>query len=149
MNRGISKTNKHTSRYLSSIFFQISILFILSHFLIFFSSIHHGQRQWTNLQKNGQYQLSTTSIKSPVSSSSYYQTSSSIELTITYVSFIIDKNQTNSVLWSKNSIQNDLNITSNYNIQSYETQKRHYYSIPTTSTPNHHTKYIAVTSVSF
>ena len=43
------------------------------------------------IYKHGQSQLSTTSIKEPVMSSSVSQTSLSIELTINSVSSIIDK----------------------------------------------------------
>ena len=63
--------------------------------------------------KHSQSQLSTISIKEPVLSSSDSSTSYSIELTITSVSSVIDKKQTNSVLCSKNVTQNDLSITNN------------------------------------
>ena len=76
------------------------------------------------IYKHSQSQLSTTSIKAPVLSYSDDQTSSYIELTITSVSSVIDKKQTNSVLCSKNSIQNDLNITNNDDIQSCETPRK-------------------------
>ena len=42
----------------------------------------------------------------------------------------------------------DATITNNDNIQSCETQKKQNYSIPTTSTPNHHSQCIATTSMS-
>ena len=49
---------------------------------------------------------------------------------------------------SKDSIQNDLNIKNNDNIQSCETPRKKNYSIPTTSTTNQHAKLIVDTSVS-
>ena len=52
-----------------------------------------------------QYQLSTLSLKAPVSSSSEPQTSSDIKLTTTYVPFAIDKHQNNS------EQRNTINIT--------------------------------------
>ena len=70
-----------------------------------------------------QYQLSTLSIKSPVSSSSEPQTFSAIKLTTTYVPSITDKYQNNSVLCSQNTTQNDATITNNDNMQSCETQQ--------------------------
>ena len=72
--------------------------------------------------KLSQSQLSNPSIKAPVISSLTSQTSSSIELTITYVPYVIYRKQNNSVLCFKNSIYNDLIITNNDYIQSYETQ---------------------------
>ena len=48
---------------------------------------------------------------------------------------------------SKNSIQNDLSIKNNDDIESCETQGKKSCSIPTTPTPNHHGQNIAVTSV--
>ena len=44
-----------------------------------------------SIYKHSQYQLSTKSIKEPVFSFSYSQTSSSIKLSITSVSSVIDK----------------------------------------------------------
>ena len=52
------------------------------------------------------------------------QTSSSIKLTITSVYSGFDKEQTDSVLCSQSTIQNDLNITNNENIQSCETPRK-------------------------
>ena len=98
--------------------------------------------------KNIQSQLSTPSTKAPVLSSLASQTSSSIELITTSVRSVKDKNQTNSVLCSKNCIQNYLKITNNYNIPSCETQRKQNCSIPTTSTPTHHAQRISDTSVS-
>ena len=70
---------------------------------------------------HSQYQLSTLSLKTPVSSSSKPQTSSAIELTTTPIPSVRDKNQNNSVFHSQNTIQNDATITNNDNIQSCET----------------------------
>ena len=47
------------------------------------------------MYKHSQYQLSTPSTKAPVLSSLASQSSSSIELTTTYVPYIIDKKKTN------------------------------------------------------
>ena len=47
---------------------------------------------------------------------------------------------------SGNSIHNDLNITNSDSIQLCKKKKS--YSIPTTSTPNHHAQIIAATSAS-
>ena len=85
------------------------------------------------------------SLNKTVSSSSEPQTSSAIELTTTSVPYATEKHQKNSVLYSQNTIQNDATITKNDNIQSCETQKKQNYSIPTISTPNHHTQRIATT----
>ena len=101
------------------------------------------------IYKYSQYQLSTLSIKAPVLSYSASQKSSYIELTITSIPCVIDKKQTNYVLCSKSFIHNDLSITNNDDIQSCETQRKRNYSIPTTSTSNHHAQRIAVTSVNF
>ena len=78
----------------------------------------------SRIYKPSQSQLSTLSIKAPVSSSLEYQTSSAIKLTTTSVPSITDKNQNNYVLCSPNTIQNDADITKNDNIQSCETQKK-------------------------
>ena len=99
------------------------------------------------IYKHIQSQLSTLSLKRPVSSSSKPQTPSAIELTTTSVSSVIDKILNNYVLYSQNTIQNDATITNNDNIQYCETAKTNY-SIPTISTPNHRSQYIATTSSS-
>ena len=65
---------------------------------------------------HSQYQLSTSSLKAPVSLSSEPQTSSVIELTTTSVPSAKYKHQNNSVLYSQNIIQNDTTITNNDNI---------------------------------
>ena len=75
------------------------------------------------IYKHSQPQLSTSSIKEPVSSSSETQTSSAIILTTTSVPSITDKNQNNYVLCSQNIIQNDATITNNDDIKSCEKQK--------------------------
>ena len=69
------------------------------------------------IYKHSQSQISTSSLKAPVSSSSDIQTSSAIKLTTTPVPSVTDKNQNNSVLYSQNAIQNDANITNNEDIQ--------------------------------
>ena len=98
------------------------------------------------IYKYSQYQLSTPSLKAPVSSSSDPQISSAVELTTTSFSYVLDKNQNNYVLYSQNSIHNDATITNNEEIQSCETHKKKNYSIQTISTHNHHTQGIATTS---
>ena len=100
------------------------------------------------IYKHSQSQLSILSFKEPVSSSSAPQTSSSIKLTTTYVPSVRDKKQNNSIFCSKNSIHNDVSITNNDNMQSCETARKQHYSIPNTSTPNHHAQRIANTSAS-
>ena len=75
------------------------------------------------IYKYSSSQLSTLSLKSPVSSSSEPQTSSAIELTTTSVPSSKDKHQNNSVFYSQKTIQNDATITNNDNIQSCETPK--------------------------
>ena len=74
--------------------------------------------------RHSQSQLSTPSIKKTTLSSLAYQTSSSVKSTITYLSYIIDKEKTDSVLCSQNSIHNYLNITNNYDIKSCETPRK-------------------------
>ena len=63
-----------------------------------------------------------------------------------YVPSVTDKNQNNYILYSQNTIHNDATITKNDDVQSCETAKKNDYSIPTISTPNHHTQRIATTS---
>ena len=65
------------------------------------------------IYKYSQCQPSTMSIRKPIISSLAAQTSSSTTITRTLVSSIIDKKESNSVLCSQNTIQNDLNITNN------------------------------------
>ena len=48
-----------------------------------------------------------------------------------------------SVLCYQNTIQNDVSITNIDDIHSCETARKQKYSIPTTSTPNHHVQRIA------
>ena len=100
------------------------------------------------IYKHSQSQLSTSSLKAPFISSSDPQTSSAIKLTTTSVPSVTDKNQNNSVLYSKNTTQNDTTITNNDNIQSCEAARKKKYSIPSTSTPNNHTICIATKSSS-
>ena len=58
------------------------------------------------------------------------------------VPFVIEKKQNNFVLCSQNSIYNDVSISNNNDIQSCETPIKENYSIPTTSTRNHHAQRI-------
>ena len=99
------------------------------------------------IYKYSQSQLSTFSLKAPVSSYSETQTSSAIELKTTSVSYVTDKNQNNYVLYSQNTIHNDVSITNNDNIQSRKTARKKCI-IPTISTPNHHSQHISNTSSS-
>ena len=124
------------------------IFLIKYHFLFYFilSSIHHGQRHRLYLQTWSIPILNSTNQETSFSSSAS-QTSSSIELTITCVSYITDKEQTDTVFCSQNTIQNDLNITNNDNINSCETPRKQNYSIPTTSTPKHHAQSIGAMPV--
>ena len=119
-------------------FFSFYNIFI---YLLFVVGKYIGQ-----IYKHNPYQISNSSFKAPVCSSSDYQTSSSIKLTTTYVSSVRYKKQNNSVLCSQYSIQNDVSITNNNDMQSYDKAKKQKYSIPTTSTPNHHAQCIANTS---
>ena len=73
--------------------------------------------------KYSQSQLSTSSLKSPVCSSSASQTPPSIELTTMSVPYVRYKKKNNFVLCSENSIHNDLSIINNDDIQSCETRK--------------------------
>ena len=66
--------------------------------------------------KHSQSQLSVVSLKTPVSSSCEPQTSSAIELSILYVSFVKDKHQNNYVLYFQNTIQNYATIPNNDDI---------------------------------
>ena len=70
-----------------------------------------------------------------------------MELKTTSISYVIYKEQTNSVLCSQNTIQNDLNIKNNDDINSCETTRKQNYRIPTTSTPNHHEQRIDAMAV--
>ena len=53
-----------------------------------------------NIYKHSQSQLSTLSLKTPVSSSLEPQTSSAFEFTTTSVPSVTDKNKNNSMLYS-------------------------------------------------
>ena len=88
------------------------------------------------IHKHVQSQLSTFSLKTPVSSSSEPQTSSAIKLTTMSVPSVTEKNQNDSVLYSKNTIHNNATIKNTSNIQSCETPQNNYI-IQTISTPNH------------
>ena len=68
------------------------------------------------IYKQSQSQLSNLSLKTPVSSSSEPQTSSTIKLTTTSVPSVTDKNKNNYVLYSQNTIHNYATITNNDNI---------------------------------
>ena len=76
------------------------------------------------IYKYSQSQLSSFSLKEPVSSSSDPQTPSDIELTTTSVPSVRDKIQNNYVLYSKNTIHNVASITNNDDIQYCETAKK-------------------------
>ena len=95
------------------------------------------------IYKHGQSQISTLTLKTPVSSSSEPQTSLAIKLTTTSVASITEKNQNNYVLYSQNTIQNDATITNNDGIQSCETPKK--FNILIISKPNHHSQRISST----
>ena len=76
------------------------------------------------IYKHSQFQLSTLSLKTHLSSYSEPQTSSAIELITTSVPSMTYKHQNNYVLYSQNNIQNDATITNNDDIQSCETLKK-------------------------
>ena len=103
-------------------------------------------REIGRIYKHGKSQLSNLSIKEPIFSSSASQKSYSIKLTITSVSYVIYKEQTDSVLCSQNIIQNDLNITNNDSIHSCEIPRKKN-RITTTLNPNHHEQRIGVMSM--
>ena len=98
------------------------------------------------IYKHSQSQLSTSSLKALVHSYLASLTSSSSEITTTSVPSVRDKKQNNSVLGSPNTINNNVSTTNNNKIQSCEIAGNKYYSISTTSTPNHHAQCIAITS---
>ena len=75
------------------------------------------------IYNHSQSKISTSSLKTPVSSSSEYQTSSAIELTTTSVPSVTEKNQNNSVLYSQNTIHNYATIIENDDMQYCETVK--------------------------
>ena len=83
------------------------------------------------IYKYSQYQLSTSSLKARVSSSSSPQTISATELIKMSVPSIGEKNQNNFVSYSQNTIQNDVSTKNNDDIQSCETARKHNYIIPT------------------
>ena len=95
------------------------------------------------IYKHGQFQLSTSSIKALVSLLSEPQTFSAIKLTTTYVPYITDKHQNNSVLCSQHTTQNDATIKNNDNLHPCETQN--IFNTTTLSTPNHHSQRISST----
>ena len=69
-----------------------------------------------DIEKNYRYsksQLSTLSLKAPVSSSSDPQTPSAIKLTTMSVPSVIEKYIYIYVLYFQNTIQNDASITNN------------------------------------
>ena len=96
------------------------------------------------IYKYSHSQLSTSSLKGPVSSSSNTQTSSAIELTTTSVPSVTYKNQNNFVFYSQNIINNYATITNNDMMHSCEIERKSY-SIATISTPNHHSQHIVTT----
>ena len=108
-------------QYWVFLIFLFSEICIKSHFYFYFYPVLIMGKDIDGIYKHSQSQLSTPSIKKPVFPSSASQTSSSINSTRTCVSSIIDKDQTDSVLCSQNTIHNDLNITNNNELQSCET----------------------------
>ena len=76
------------------------------------------------INKYSQYQISTSSLKAPVSSSSDPQTSSANELTTTSVHSVRYKNQNNFVLYSQNSIHNYVSIAKNDDVHSCDTARK-------------------------
>ena len=105
-------------------------------------------KNFGQIYKRSQYQLSTLSLKAPVSSSSEPQTSSAIELKTTSFPSETYKHQNNYVFNSQNTIHNDATITNNDNIKSCETPQKQNYIISTISTPDRCSQYIASTSSS-
>ena len=83
------------------------------------------------IYKHSLYQISTFSLKAPISSSSESQTSSAIKLTTTSVPSARDKHLNNSVFYSQNTIQNDATIINNDCIKSCETPKKLNHNIST------------------
>ena len=102
--------------------FVIILFFIILPFLLFVLLFVMG-KDIGRIYKYSQSQLSTSSLKSPVSSSSYPQSSSDIELTRNSVPSVREKNKINSILYYQNITQNDASITNNDDIQSYETAR--------------------------
>ena len=76
------------------------------------------------IYKYSQSQLSTSSVKEPVSSYSDPQTSSDIQSTTTSFPYVGDKDQNNSVLYYQVTIQNDASIRNNDNMQSFEISRK-------------------------
>ena len=74
------------------------------------------------IYKHSQYELSTLSLKTPVSSPSEHQTSPAIELTTKSIPSVTDTHQ-NNFLYSQNTIHNYATITNNDDMQSCETAK--------------------------
>ena len=97
------------------------------------------------IYKHSQYQLSTLSLKTSVSSSPKPQKSPAIEFTTKPAPYVTEKHQNNYILCSQNTIQNDSTITNNDDIQSCETPRKQHYIIPIISTPNNNSQYIAST----
>ena len=122
---------QHTSKYLLFIFpefrfflYWFHSFFLISYYFYFYLLFIMGKDIW-QIYKYSQYQLSTLSIKAPLLSYVASQTPSlSFELTITHVLPGIGKQQTNSILCSKNSIRNYLSITNNDDVHSCETQRK-------------------------
>ena len=110
--------------YISEVrFFNNIVYFIISPFILFVL-LFVMVKDIRQIYKHSKSQLSTSSIKAPLSSSSEYQTSSAVKLTTISVPSARDKHQNNSVFNPQNTIQNYATITNNYDIQSCETTKR-------------------------
>ena len=119
---------------------------ILPFYIIIFT-IHHGEIHWTNF-KNSQSQLSISSLKAPVSSSSESQTSSAFELTTTSITCATYKHQNKYVfVFPKYHLEWCNHHKQWRHTVLWDTKKQNY-NISTISTPNHHSQRIASTSSS-
>ena len=98
--------------------------FLLYNFYFIFYPEFITGKNIGGIYKHCQYQLSKLVIKEPIISYIAYQESSYIEITITSVSYDIDKEKYNYIFCSQNTIHNYLNITNNDNIQSCERPKK-------------------------
>ena len=96
---------------------------MFSHLMFFFNRLFVTGKDIGRIYKHIQSQFSTLQLKALARSSSASQTSSSIELTTTYVPSVRDKKQNNYVLCYQNSIQNDVSITNKDYIQYCDTER--------------------------
>ena len=110
--------------YISKFRFYCNILYCtILPFYIFNSQFIMG-KDIGLIYKHSQSQLSTSSIKVPISSSSEPQTFSAVKLTTTSFPSITEKHQNNSILCSQNTTQNDAIITNNDDILSCEKENK-------------------------